>query len=892
MSFHKRWLAIQLLLALLSLVSVTALQAQNPITISLAIEGFRRDLLQDPIAQFEAENPGIKINLVSLPPQSTFGVSNVDSFNTYLDEIATLASSADVMVVDSGQLSLASTRAGYFLDLGPLIRADMNLDTADFYEVMWQSFQWDGGFWALPLGGNLIGLVYDPAAFDAAGLSYPNETWTLADLENAIRVLSEVDASGNVTQSGILILGNGAGTVIPGLLDTPLFDTGTPDALPDFSSPQLEELLTQWAEILSLAGSAGGSTEDIPLVIGPSNFVGTIAGGAEHQFASLPGGSYGLNVSGVAVSAGTLYPEASYALAKFLTSSPAATLAFFSSLPARRSLTGVQNGGPGGPGGGPRIFGGQLSPEEQAQMVENLQKAVPVSQQLFASILDSAVNSMNTNGLTARQALDEATATLLDFQEVVLARRETAIIEVTPPPVDAPLAEGEIALKFGIQGFVEPLPNQEQWDALSESFTANDAQVGRVDYEVLGGPRNNDLTTITDSVDCFYQGSNIVPSADLSLLLPLDPLLNSDPDFDPNDMAGNVLAQMQQNGMTWGMPLHIQPQTLYYLPEAFANAGLFEPYVGWTVADFENALRALKTSPEDATPFESRGFDGTYLLTLIAAYGGLPLDYRTSPVTVNFTDPATVEAIRQVLNLVWEGYISYNDLAQTGGFVVTIAENTGNPVPMYTEQFLGGGFFRNVVVEGGNVPQYKMVGFPEGTQYKAIAYGVGGAYISAKTQYAEACYRFIKALAQQTDLLPGMPARRSRINSPELAVAQGEEAIAFYNSVDAAMQDASTITFPIASGGNVTISGESLVTYWLYRVFDRYVNDETGSLDLEKELEDAQTYALGYLECIKDIPPFEGTGGGPARFDYLSQFFECSVQVDPPTSERFPQLNN
>jgi hypothetical protein len=47
------------------------------------------------------------------------------------------------------------------------------------------------------------------------------------------------------------------------------------------------------------------------------------------------------------------------------------------------------------------------------------------------------------------------------------------------------------------------------------------------------------------------------------------------------------------------------------------------------------------------------------MLTLIAAYGGLPLDTRTDPPTVNFSDPATVNALQQVLDLVKNGYISY-----------------------------------------------------------------------------------------------------------------------------------------------------------------------------------------------------------------------------------------
>jgi hypothetical protein len=52
---------------------------------------------------------------------------------------------------------------------------------------------------------------------------------------------------------------------------------------------------------------------------------------------------------------------------------------------------------------------------------------------------------------------------------------------------------------------------------------------------------------------------------------------------------------------------------------------------------------------------------------LIAAYGGLPFDYRTDPPTLNFTDPATVEAIRQVLDLAKADLIQYETLTMNTG---------------------------------------------------------------------------------------------------------------------------------------------------------------------------------------------------------------------------------
>src|SRR5690606_14111418 len=104
--------------------------------------------------------------------------------------------------------------------------------------------------------------------------------------------------------------------------------------------------------------------------------------------------------------------------------------------------------------------------------------------------------------------------------------------------------------------------------------------------------------------------------------------------------------------------------------EAFAQHGAIPPTNGWTVDAFNDAIRALKLSPDDPAPFVPTNSGGNYMQILIAAYGGLPLDYRTDSVTVNMTVPATVDAIRQALDLAKDGYIDYQSLGVLGGAFV------------------------------------------------------------------------------------------------------------------------------------------------------------------------------------------------------------------------------
>src|SRR5262249_54926608 len=148
--------------------------------------------------------------------------------------------------------------------------------------------------------------------------------------------------------------------------------------------------------------------------------------------------------------------------------------------------------------------------------------------------------------------------------------------------------------------------------------------------------------------DCYILPYNAVPDLDLTTVLNLDPYMDADPTFDRNDFVGNILTQVQRNNQTWAYPISIQPEVLRYNTTLFQQAGLNNPQAGWTADDFANALKLLKPTADDPAPFESRDPGDTYLLMLIAAYGGLPIDFRTSPATINYTDPATVAAIQQV----------------------------------------------------------------------------------------------------------------------------------------------------------------------------------------------------------------------------------------------------
>ncbi|HLA43601.1 MAG TPA: hypothetical protein VJZ27_09210, partial [Aggregatilineales bacterium] len=374
----------------------------------------------------------------------------------------------------------------------------------------------------------------------------------------------------------------------------------------------------------------------------------------------LPGGRSILEVQGFAVSSGTAYPEASYALAKWLTHQPDVVERLFGAAPARQSLMGIE-GSEESPFNLP-----DFSPEDQALIQQAVSNGISVSEARFIGYLAlarEAATRENENPLVALQ--DAESLAVSNLQAAESMRQDTTVFVATPVPEIAP-GSGEIALTFGLPINLSTLPNGDQWQQAIDDFVATDPEVGQLIQKVSF----SSLEDFAETTDCFFLQQNVVPVMNLQLFLNFDPFMDADPNFDVNDLVGGVLPQIQRENLTWAYPVLLQPEILRYDSEAFIQNGAIPPQNGWTVDAFNDALRTLKLNPDDPAPFVPRNPGGNYMQILIAAYGGLPLDYRTTPVTVNYTDPATVDAIRQALDLAKNGYIEYQSLGSLfGGFL-------------------------------------------------------------------------------------------------------------------------------------------------------------------------------------------------------------------------------
>lgn len=859
-----------ILLGLLLLIAAPAASAQDEVVVTLAIPAFLRDFIQDAIIEdFEINNPGIRVELIFSAEAPTYNVGGDTA--EYLDNIAEYVSAADVLAITSEQIAVEATRAGYFLDISPIIATDPDINPNDFFPPLWNSFQWDRGMWAMPVSADVVTLLYDPAAFDAVGLRYPDETWTLDDFVFAVQTMAEFDANGSVSLPAFLDLNGDISPLLLSFLGDTVVDDAVQPSVPRYNNPQLDTILTQWAQLYD-DGYLGVQFDPenigrVPMVFGQSILAQSGIFDTPRSLALLPGSRAGLLANGAAISAGTPHPDEAYALVKYISGSAELANAFFGVIPARRSLVGVEVDGPA-------AFFADIDEAQQPIIDAAAEFGFSGADLRFAPDLNTAITKMTQNDLDARTALEETEQAAYDRLQIADDRSIDLVITVATPPPLVPIAEGEVLINFGILSFLPQLPNQERWDQVAADFAVDDPQVGQVRLDVRTAFTGAGLADMAEEYDCFYAGNNYVPNADLTLLRNIDPLTASDPTFDPNDFAGGILSQVQRENAIWAFPLVIQPQVLWYNPDAFAQTGAPLPYPGWTISDFELSLRGLRLNSDDPPPFESRGFDSSHLLVLIAAYGGLPLDFRTTPATIDFTNPANVDAIRQVLDLAKDGYIAYSELAN---FNFNFFGGTED-IAMYSQ--LLNDIASLLAAQGGDTENpYQLTLFPVGNTYSALSYDLGAGYISANTTNVEACYRFLSSISLTPDLFDNMPARRSTINNPDLVLIRGEETVTFYNEVDTLLGQPNTILIPSLFSAVTDLSASAsnfVILNWLNIAFDKYVLED---LDLETVLGEAQLFAQNYQGCVATIPPFDRAV--QEQQDYLQQFADCAIQVDP-----------
>ena len=666
-----------------------------------------------------------------------------------------------------------------------------------------------------------------------------------------------------------MLYGKDVSTFLYALGGNKLYDDSVQPMLPKFATPSNIALLDTLFKLYQSGAISDNPSDDSKKV--PLHFqnVYNLADqpGVDQipmSGALLPGGKALLNVYGFAVSRGTQYADKAYALVKFLTNSARASYNFFNGRPARKSLMdGKQTNTP--------FIPVKFSAEAQAVIDQAFANPISPADLLFGDYITFALGKMQSNKTDAQTALQAAESDAIKDLQTADTHKATQVVEVATPVPTMVVDVGKVSIHFNLQTNTLSLPNKDAWDKVVQDFVANDPQIKQIIFDTGFNP------SPTDNFDCFFTPYNHVAFADPKDLLNLDPYLDTDTAFAKNDLLTGALKQLQKDNKTYGYPLVVQPEVLFYNPDMFAKANVPLPTNDWTIDRFVDALKALKPSGSDPVPFDKRVSFGassdSRILMLITAYGGLPIDTRTDPPTINFTDPTNSSAIRQVLDLARQGYLTYSALAGRDS-----SDSIGG-VPIQSG-ILNAFSYRNFGPDGAiNKDPYKVVSFPRGSKFNVVSYTIGAAYISAKAPHPEACYRWFQTLAKHIDLFSAMPARSSQIVNSVLTPIQSPDVVAYYKDVDALLKDPKTVVLP--GGFSYSSMSGYVVQYLLDRAFDRYVLKDA---NLDSELADAQTYAIAYQGCLATIPSVNSPDDQDA---YNKQVVSCAVKIDPSLKSLF-----
>lgn len=880
-----RILMIALLITLLATQSI--LMAQDPVIITVTVPEYQLDLFEDIIIPlFEAEHPTIQVQLV-YNENIYFGSPLYETESdepTFFEKVNDYVSSADVLYVQSGNLTPFATTTGAFLDLSPLVSVDDRLQPDDFYNAAWQAFQWDGGYWALPYSLQIQLLVYNQDAFDAVNFPYPDKSWRIEDYVRVAEVMHNYNSAGEVELSAMTAIDPMA--LFHGVIG-PLYNDMTIPAQPDFSNPEFLHILESYIAYYSayeFEEFRGYSFDEMPMTLSfPYQLAqNTFSTGeaVNWSVALLPGDVATSYSEGFAISRGTLHPEAAYTFATFMTRNIDVFQFGFGASPARRSLADFQ------PEEDSFYTQPEFPPEIQIIIDHAMEVAIPSSDRRYSEVLYRTRNLVETENISIEQALETIEVEILDALAEAAEQQSMQII-VAAPEIRSELSPDEVVLHFGMNTSSNINANQNLWDDLIDEFIATHPRVGEIDLDNnIYGPNGLD-----EDIDCWYSsfGASFVTLTEPPEgMLALDPFLNADPEFDRASFLPGVLEGVQVENLTYGYPLTVQPIIMRLNRAKFEEANLPLPTGGWTTNDFTNALVALSEIREDTDDpvVRSNLYGSSWLIMLIGSYGGKPIDFSTDPPIYDFTSPETLFAIEQVVGNFKDGLLPYQ------GF---INNNTvffgGSPEDdMIIIDILGdSGFSQQIQSE--NSSETWIVLFPEGT-YLPMAFSSGMAHINSETVNFQECYDWIQTIARHPELFQGMPSRQSQFENPALIAERGPDVIEFYNSLTAGLTAPNLLALPNVYGGVASSEpGAWIVPDFFFYAFDNIVLNDA---DITEELAQAEANIATYHECVAGYEPLsdEEQNGlferdQDAWREYYTQFTDCAITLVPELLDRY-----
>jgi len=196
----KHWLWVLGVVLVITLgATLGTLRTKHQSSITLRVAGWgdveEAKIQQASVDAFQKLHPEVQVEFVRIP------------YNDYITKILTQFSSnmaPDVMAINAEQLP-AFSHQDIFLDLNPLVAADLSINLKDFYPEALDRYTVDGKLLGIPRDiAPICVIYYNMNAFVEAGLKPPPANWTTKEFLAYAQALVKKDAAGKVTRWGFV----------------------------------------------------------------------------------------------------------------------------------------------------------------------------------------------------------------------------------------------------------------------------------------------------------------------------------------------------------------------------------------------------------------------------------------------------------------------------------------------------------------------------------------------------------------------------------------------------------------------------------------------------------------------------------------------------------------
>jgi len=830
--------------------------AGKRVTIRFATSEWQRGAYERLIEAFEQENPDLHIQWVSLEEALGIGSMPGESSMAWPDDIIYLASTADVFTVSdvSGWMVGEMARMGLIRDLTPFIEADPSFRPDDFYPGILEAYHGDGATWALPTSVEFKLICYDREAFDKAGESYPWPGWTWDDFAAKAKALT-VREGGNVTRPGFaLLLPDDWKLLIEGRAG-PLVDTTSDPPLPRFDRPEVIEAVRWYVDLLQkqivIYAQQTEKTNGYSVLDSRTLYSGKLAAmwidtygswlwtNERDRVAVVP---FPVDASdsrttpawtqGLAMSTGAGHPEAAWRWMDFLSRQdlgPSGSVRF---LPARRSV--AETGG----------FWEELDEEEANILRYALDHSLVLRRGAGYRAFYRALNAILKGKKSVEDALAEAQVQAQAEIREALAQQAEATpkptFAVASPEDEEPLGEGATTITFALGPGGSSDMQRFRHLARRLHQTHPDIRVEVKMADLFGDPY--DLQSLANTADCFLAYPNLQSSENRQAVLSLEPFLEADPSFPTDDFYPSVLAAFTRQGQLWGLPAEVEPYVIEYNKNLFDAVGLDYPALDWTPDEFLQLAVALAQGhgEEKQYGFVPEVYEGNALPLILERFGARLVDRTIMPPRFSFDDPATVEALRAYTNLSTEYGVRpvfVTDLAQ----LVDASALDGERAAMIDEgrAAMWASHGPPVFPARRTESDIGVVPLPLGQHDISSYVSVKGYFVSAQSEFPQACWQWLTFLTGQAEAVQGLPARRSVAESAAYRQQVGDGRAAAYL---AGMTGSERPLLRFSD--NAWLWG---ATYWLFQAYGQVLE---GEANVEEALDAAQQRADDYRACV------------------------------------------